>query len=205
MDRFLIAPRSRNPSAPASIGQRARNPSASDLGTDGGNNEPDCSPEQPQDILEEDAHGGGGHGSRSSSSCHDVSKDWTILKPFYKQGVGRDSGHALCLQKSCAARLKLQKDTNFNLARHFQILHPAQYPALKAAINGISKRGRRPRSQSGGSDAGRDAKSQRQGCIEDAIKVKFDQHKALDLFYEVSQAFIVVFFGFLLIFSSSKI
>ncbi|XP_076053490.1 uncharacterized protein LOC143032514 [Oratosquilla oratoria] len=46
------------------------------------------------------------------------------------------------------------------------------------ALDGSSKRGR---SASGG---GRDAKSLRQGCIEEAMAERFDQQKTLDLFYE---------------------
>ncbi|XP_076069260.1 uncharacterized protein LOC143041322 [Oratosquilla oratoria] len=115
----------------------------------------------------------GGHGSRRE---RDLYRDWDILKPLFKCGVGKDAGFALCAEKNCTARLKLQNDTN--LKKHYATKHPLDSPALKAALDGSSKRGR---SASGG---GRDAKSLRQGCIEEAMAERFDQQKALDLFYE---------------------
>ena len=132
------------------------------------------------DTEAEQAQAEGGHGSRRK---RDLYRDWDILKPFFKFGVGRDAGFALCAKKNCTARLKLQKDTNSNLKKHYATKHPLDSPALKAALDGSSKRGR---SASGG---GRDAKSLRQGCIEEAMAERFDQQKALDLFYEVSFTF----------------
>ncbi|XP_076028521.1 uncharacterized protein LOC143017620 [Oratosquilla oratoria] len=187
MDKYVTStPRSRNPSAQSDT-PRSTNPSglaesesdASDIQLPEFSS-PDLMPGTSRaedidiaDIEAEQAEGG--HGSRRE---RDLYRDWDILKPFFKCGVGRDAGFALCAKKNCTARLKLQNDTNSNLEKHYATEHPLDSPALKAALDGSSKRGR---SASGG---GRDAKSHRQGCIEEAMAERFDQQKALDLFYE---------------------
>lgn len=47
-------------------------------------------------------------GCHGSSRERDLYRDWDILKPFFKCGVGRDAGFALYAKKNCTARLKLK-------------------------------------------------------------------------------------------------
>ncbi|XP_076033577.1 uncharacterized protein LOC143020740 [Oratosquilla oratoria] len=164
MDKYVTStPRSRNPSAQSDT-PKSTNPSGLT------ESESDANDIQLPEFSSPELMPG-------TSRAEDMDIADTEADPS-SCGVGRDAGFALCAKKNCTARLKLQNDTNSNLKKHYATKHPLDSPALKAALDGSSKRGR---SASGG---GRDAKSLRQGCIEEAMAERFDQQKALDLFYE---------------------
>lgn len=109
-----------------------------------------------------------------SSQTQTTEKKWRHVAPFFNI----NNNQAKCT--NCSQTLKVQQGTNANLKMHYSRAHPTMLNDLKAAFEGFSKRGRHRSVQYSAKVAGK-----RQTTIEESMKGRFEQNKALDLYYRM--------------------